>query len=550
MARIPGFSARQATLLIASVLLASLMPAMPMMGDIAPPEASAQQTADTGAISASVTDEVGRPIAGVLVVAYTTIANYTNTTDGTGLTVVEHLPADDNGTTYLVYVVKSGYESPDLIEVVVTPWNTETVAFVINGGILRVYAEDAVGPVPDATMTILTLGYSNTTNADGWCLIFGIPIGYQYSVTATAPGYVNQTQGFTIGAGGFYWLDFLMVSLTGAISGTVTHAETEDPLYNASVSVRVGTVTVTAETDVDGFYRIPDLPSGTFTVTAAMAGFETSTTRNVVVVSGQETDGVDFQLIEKPTKLYGIVRSGTFLVPGVLITVEGAGLSTNTSIEGYYEITNITVGTYSLTASLEGYVTVTVTGVVIVRGGETQVNINMTSLPGPSLSGMVLSTSTNDVLSGVAVIVIGQEGTQRSTITNTEGLFVVPGLTKGNYTVRFYLAEYKPLELSPLVVPEEGLALGEVMMEPVPESFGGFVFGFDLAHSMMILALFLTIIILALAVMLRVRSFESPGKAPAVYDQEGEEEAPAAKDEEPRREKASRDGKRKEKKRK
>ena len=159
---------------------------------------------------------------------------------------------------------------------------------------------------------------------------------------------------------------------------------------------------------------------------------------------------------------------------------------------------------------------------------------------------MVLSTSTNGVLSGVAVTVLSQEGTQRSTITNTEGLFVVPGLVRGNYTVRFYLDGYKPLELSPVVVPEEGLDLGEVMIEPVPESFGGFFFGFDLAHSMMILALFLTIIILALAVMLRVRSFESPGKAPAVYDQE--EEA-GEKQPEPSREK-DRERKKKDKKRK
>jgi hypothetical protein len=57
-------------------------------------------------------------------------------------------------------------------------------------------------------------------------------------------------------------------------------------------------------------------------------------------------------------------------------------------------------------------------------------------------------------------------------------------------------------------------------MEPTKEGFGGFIFGFDLAHSMMILALFLTIVILALAVILRIRTLEAPDKAPAVYDQE------------------------------
>jgi uncharacterized membrane protein YvbJ len=45
-----------------------------------------------------------------------------------------------------------------------------------------------------------------------------------------------------------------------------------------------------------------------------------------------------------------------------------------------------------------------------------------------------------------------------------------------------------------------------------------------MAHSMMILALFLTIVILAMAVYLRIRSFQAPETAPAVYDQAEEEE--------------------------
>ncbi|MDQ1372363.1 MAG: hypothetical protein QG582_1279 [Candidatus Thermoplasmatota archaeon] len=546
MARTSRFSARWAALLIVSVMLASLIPAMSEVCHRAPLGATALQSEDSGAISAFVTDEVGRPIADAQVIVLNT--NYTNETDETGFAFIDYLPADPTGTEYLVYANKSGYVSSELVEVTLMPWGDEEITLVIRGGILYGLVEDAVGPVPGATVAISTLGYSNSTNADGVYSVYGVPGGYTYAVTATATGYTNQTKEVVMATGGFVVLNFFMVSLTGAISGTVTHVLTEETLYNASVSVRVGTVTVTATTDVDGEYRIPDLPSGTYAVTATMAGFETSTVSGVTVLSGEETTGVDFQLAEKPTKLYGIVRSGTFLVPGVLITVVGTDLSANTSIEGYYEIANITVGTYSLTASLEGYNTVTVNGVVIARGSETQVNINMTSLPGPSLSGMVLSTSTNGVLSGVAVIVLGQEGTQRSTITNTEGLFVVPGLVRGNYTVRFYLDGYMPLELSPVVVPEEGLDLGEVLIEPVPESFGGFFFGFDLAHSMMILALFLTIIILALAVMLRVRSFESPGKAPAVYDQEGEEEA-GEKRPESGREK-DRERKKKDKKRK
>ncbi len=538
-------SVRWAALLVASVLLAALSPAIPLPEGFAPQAATALQTEDTGAVSAFVADDFGRPIASAVITVLNT--NLTGTTGLDGYALIEHLPADPNGTDYTLYASKAGYVSSELMEVTLTPWNTEDVSLEIRGGILYGLVEDAVGPVAGAVVTISTLGYSNTTNMDGVYSIYGVPGGGTYAVTAAASGYNNQTKEAFIEVGGFTVLEFLMVSLTGAISGTVTHATTDEALFNASVSVRVGTVMVTATTDADGTYRIPDLPSGTYSVTAWLEGFEASTISGITVSNGIETEGIDFHLAEKSTKLYGIVRSGTFLVPGVLITVLGTGLSTNTSIEGYYEITNITVGTHTLTASLEGYNTVTVEGIVIARGGQTQVNINMTSLPGPSLSGTVFSTHTNDVLSGVAVTVLGQ-GTQRSTITNTEGQFVVPGLTMGNYTVRFYLDGYKPLEMSPVFVPESGLALGEVQISPVPESFGGFIFGFDLAHSMMILALFLTIIILALAVMLRVRSFEAPEKAPAIYDQEGEDE-PAERETEPRKEK-DREHRKKDKKRK
>jgi len=543
MARTFGLSALWAALLAASIVLAALLPALPDAHEASQQIAWASQTEDTGAVSALVTDDVGRPIAGAIVTVLNT--NFTGTTEADGYALIEHVPADANGTDYMVYAGKTGYESSELTEVTLTPWNTEEVSLEIRGGILYGLVEDAVGPVAGAVVTISTLGYSNVTNADGVYSIYGVPGGGTYAVTAAASGYNNQTKEAVMDIGGFTVLDFLMVSLTGTISGSVTHAATGEALFNASVSVRVGTVMVTATTDADGGYRIPDLPSGIYSVTAWLEGFEPSTLSDISVSNGVETEGIDFQLTEKSTKLYGIVRSGTFLVPGVLITVQGTGLSTNTSIEGYYEITNITVGTHTLTASLEGYNTVMVEDIVIARGSQTQVNINMTSLPGPSLSGTVFSTHTKDVLSGVAVTVLGQ-GMQRNTITNTEGRFVVPGLTLGNYTVRFYLDEYTPLEMTSVFVPDAGLYLGDVQMSPVPESFGGFIFGFDLAHSMMIVALFLTIIILALAVMLRVRSFEAPERAPAVYDQEGDEQP----DEKPRETGKDKERRRKEKKRK
>lgn len=524
MARTRLFSTWLAAL---TVLAALLGPSAAMLG---PTEGAAGQTEDTGAILVLVTDDVGRPIADVDVsVVGFGISEHTN---ASGYVLLDGLPTDANWTRYNVTAEKSGYRPSEVVEVVVSPWNTTEVSLEITGGIIYCVVSDSSGPVAGANVSVLTLGH-NTTDAEGVCTISGVPAGVLFVVTVSASGYdTPQPQNVVLDADYFEVLFFDLVPQTGAISGTVRHAVTEEALYLVSVSVTVGTLTMTAYSNSVGEYRIPNVPSGTYNVTASLAGFEPASVPGVVVQNGSETSGVDILLVEKPTKLYGIVRAGTFLVPSVLITVVGTDLSTNTSIEGYYEITNITAGTYSLVASLEGYTPVTVVGVVVPRGSEVQVNINMTIVPGPSISGLVLSSRGDVPLSGVVVVVIGL-ATQRNTITNIDGQFVVTGLTQGNYTVRFILDGYQPVELGPISVPAEGAALDQVVMEPVPESFGGFIFGFDLAHSMMILALFLTIIILALAVMLRIRTFEAPDKAPAVYDQDEqqeEEEAPAERE--------------------
>lgn len=513
--------------------------------------ARALQTDENASIAVTVIDDVGRLIPDAIVSLVGT--DLTNRTDDSGVALFAHLLADVNGTEYSAFASKNGYNPSGVVDVIVTPGNLSQVTLEIFGGTILGTVRDQVGGVEGAMVSIPTLGYSATTSQDGAYGIYGVPGNPNpYALTVMAPGYANQTKEVVLETGGVAVVDFTMISLTGAISGTVMHAETSESLYNASVSVRVGTVTVTVSSDINGSYRIPDLPSGTYTVTASLEGFEQTSVPNITVVSGLETEGVDLLMVEKPTRLYGIVTAGTLLLPGVLIEVEGTELTANTSIYGMYEITNITAGTYNLRASLEGYITTTVVGVVIERGGQTEQNILMQGLPG-SLFGLILDSETRAALSGVEITIMNT-GTVRTTISNINGEFEFTGLASGNYTVRFIGDGYKPKEIGPVVITQESTArLEQVLLEPLPESFGGFIFGFDLAHSMMILALFLTIIILALAVMLRVRSFEAPERTAAIFDQEELEEQDEGEQKEeakaPKREKSS-DSKKKVRKRK
>jgi hypothetical protein len=148
----------------------------------------------------------------------------------------------------------------------------------------------------------------------------------------------------------------------------------------------------------------------------------------------------------------------------------------------------------------------------------------MTAMPGSLLQGTVIAGDSNSPLSGVLVTIIGENKNMLSAYTNINGEFVFPGLIEGNYTIQFEKEGYRPLEIGRLDVRENDTTNHRFLMNPLRRGVGeGFIFGFDMAHSMMILALFLTIVILAVAVYLRIRTFQAPESAPAVYDEAEEE---------------------------
>jgi Ca-activated chloride channel homolog len=79
----------------------------------------------------------------------------------------------------------------------------------------------------------------------------------------------------------------------GIIEGKVTDLQTGEPLIGANVfldSTRLGT-----STDVKGFYRILNVPAGSYSITAKYIGYK-SLSRNNIKVTGGKTVVVDFPL--------------------------------------------------------------------------------------------------------------------------------------------------------------------------------------------------------------------------------------------------------------
>jgi hypothetical protein len=506
------------TAFVALILAAMMIPTSLVLDDPScDVRAGICEESYTGTIWANVTSNIGRAMVGATVHL---AGNGTWTTNDTGVARITGLLADTNGTEYTLWAEMDGFVTSAPLTITVTPSNTAYLNLTVRGGVVVGTVSEGGVAIAQADVAIPELSMNTSTASDGSYQLNGIKSG-TYSVIATALNHDPLAKITTVPIGGTVALYFSLSSLTGGISGFVLHSETLEPLHRANVSVVVGALTITVATDQNGSYYLPNLPAGVYSLTANLDGFNSSAVHGIVVESGVTTDEVNLLLDEKTTRLWGVVKAGTVLLVGANVTVVGTEHYGKTSIDGEYEIIGIPAGTYVVTASLQGYNNMSVFQVEIRRGFEAQLNFNLTGLPG-ALYGIVVDEETGDYLAGVQVVVLPQ----RETITNINGEFEFTGLKAGEYMVRFTLDGYRPIEIGPVVITlEETTEVQTIHMEPTRESFGGFVFGFDLPHSMMILALFLTIVILAFAVVLRIRTFEAPDKAPAVYDDLDEEQA-------------------------
>ena len=493
---------------------------------VEPKTVSALQTPDLGAINVTVVDNAGRPIVNVTVMLNGTA--FGNLTLENGTCLIEDLAPNETGLPYTVSASKDGYLESQTVNATVEANVTTNVTLMIRGGWIYGTVTSSTGPISGATVSITELGYSaNVSPTNGIYNLDGLPAG-PHNVTATAQGYAPSlpTPVF-VPLAGVVEANFVLVPLGGFISGHTFHALLHTPLEATNVSIEIGKITFTVQSDADGYYSFDNttVPEGVYNVTASRDGFFSASFTGVKVFRGNRTSGVDLNLTERPTRLYGVIRSGQVLLVGANVSIVGADIFALSGADGNYEIRNLTAGAYAVTTTVQGYETLTIANVIILPGGDTQLNFNMTGLPGAALRGVVKDSRTGVPLANVLVTVIDLDPLPRSVITNINGEFEFPALPADNYTLRFEKTGYSPLEIANLEAVEGSTKTIEFQMTPLRETFGGFIEGLDMAHSMMVIALGLTCIILGVAVILRMRAATSPSTAPAVYDQAEEEKA-------------------------
>lgn len=279
-----------------------------------------------GSITGTISSPDG-PIGGAGVVAtsgQTRIETVSLTQDPLGSFVLRGLPTPGS---YTVVVAAEGYASATLT-LALTPGQELTGVSVVLGrdhgtlgGTVTVPGGNAGGvtvTVSDGATTLQTV--TRSTDPVGSWQLSGLSVPGDYTVTFSRMNLesrvlsvgLDEFGSVTAGAASASSVNTTMRSSTATLTGRVTQTRGEGPAQrvgNVVVTISSGTVqrvVTTASTpsgDV-GFYRVENLPPGTYTVTFARSG--TRTTSEIVVLSAAEVRTLSPVLVA-PARITGTV---------------------------------------------------------------------------------------------------------------------------------------------------------------------------------------------------------------------------------------------------
>jgi hypothetical protein len=140
---------------------------------------------------------------------------------------------------------------------------------------------------------------------------------------------------------------------------------------------------ITTLTNALGSYTIDNVPPGSYQVVASKEGYQSSSL-TVSVLSGT-TAGANFSLsqIILPGSITGSVTDAKDGSPIVGATVSDGTRTASTDATGKYTIANVPPGNYQVTASKDGYESVT-SSVTVVLGAASTMNFSLNQKSPPT----------------------------------------------------------------------------------------------------------------------------------------------------------------------
>ena len=267
--------------------------------------------------------------------------------------------------------------------------------------------------------------------------------------------------------------------------------------------------TFTAFSGVDGNYSMP-LDPGLYNVIASLPNHTANVSyAGVLVTLGQEVH-LNFTVSEVLCTLTGYVTNGTQPVYGATVTLLNSQYNyTGVSINplGQYVIDRVNPGTYTVIADKAGYYPSDAQPPIeMVRNVTKNLDFEMEEQPA-NLTGIVVYQG--DGVTGVKVVLSTALFTA-DTFTDENGNYSFQLVPAGSYTITFTKDKYQVKERSVSLSPFEVKRLDVELEYDSENNTKKFILNFDLAHSLMIVGLIASLIVLVIGLYVNYKVRKKP----------------------------------------
>jgi alpha-tubulin suppressor-like RCC1 family protein len=271
---------------------------------------------------------------------------------------------------------------------------------------------------------------TTATDSVGNYLFANVPNGsYTLTPTLTGFGFTPASRSVTVNNSTFTNQDFTISAYT--ISGRVA-TTSGTPMANVSITLnpKPAGATSPVPTNSAGYYTLSGVPNGSYTVTPSQSGVTFTPASRAVTVNNAAVTGQSFSGATGYRIIGRISNSAGIAMVNVAVTRSGAASPVYTNSAGYFTLSGVPNGSYTITPSLAGYSFSPSSRNVTMNGADVT-GQNFIGASGYRIIGRI-ATSGGMAIANVQVL---RNGSTTPVFTNSAGYFTFDGVPNGTYTL-------------------------------------------------------------------------------------------------------------------
>ncbi len=270
--------------------------------------------------------------------------------------------------TYSYSASKSGYISGSGSASVTKAGDSLSVTIYLTPiGSVTVYVRDKATNALISGASITGSG-TGTTSSSGTVSFGNLQIG-TYSYTASKSGYISGSGSASVTKAGDNLSVTIYLTPIGSITVYVRDQVTNALIFGATIT-GAGT---SGTTNTSGAVRFNNLQIGSYSFTASASGYRNGSVSASVTKAGDAITATIYLTPIGSITVYARDKDTNALLSGV--TIAGAGTSGTTNTSGAVRFSNLTMGTYSFTATKYGYTSGTGMATLTYAGQVTSITI-------------------------------------------------------------------------------------------------------------------------------------------------------------------------------